>query len=414
MHQKWQEQIPYYVTGRLAVTERSALETHLEGCAACRKRLMEWQLIANAVQTDANGRTNHLPPLDHARYVVPKTRSLPEIISLQTRPTSAANGSQPAQNPPPRERKKEMAISSLPVSRPRASGNAVALLLVGLFLMTLVVGGLNNFKFPTPGSSNPIIGYGIQNVSETPSPTPTGTERPPTRTPHPTIVPPTFDPSVTPPTRLPTHIPPTLLPSRTPQCIILIVVPGLEQFFERLAHFLRSQGFCVTLIYPTPRPTFTPGSSPTPRPTIDPSVTPPTRLPTNPPPTHPPSPTRPPTFTPVPGATEPPTPTRPPTIVPPTHLPTFTPFPTNPPPATPTRPTFPTNPPPATHWPTFTPFPFPTNPPPPTHPPFPTNPPPPATFTPRPPPTFPPPPTHPPFPTNPPPPTPLPTFTPQP
>ncbi len=70
MHDRWQDQLPYYAAGTLEPAERAALEAHLSGCEACRAALETWMAIAGAVREDAATRVDALPPLH-----------LPEVFS---------------------------------------------------------------------------------------------------------------------------------------------------------------------------------------------------------------------------------------------------------------------------------------------------------------------------------------------
>jgi len=63
MHDRWQDQLPYYAAGTLDPAERAALEAHLSGCEACRAALETWAMIAGAVREDAAARVEALPPL---------------------------------------------------------------------------------------------------------------------------------------------------------------------------------------------------------------------------------------------------------------------------------------------------------------------------------------------------------------
>ncbi|MCZ7569734.1 MAG: zf-HC2 domain-containing protein [Ardenticatenaceae bacterium] len=62
-HDAWNGKLPFYVAGTLPVSERTALQRHLEGCETCRAELRQWQLLATAARSEAAAREVLLPPL---------------------------------------------------------------------------------------------------------------------------------------------------------------------------------------------------------------------------------------------------------------------------------------------------------------------------------------------------------------
>ena len=71
MHKKWEELIPFYVTGMLSPAEHQQVEQHLATCESCQKDVDEWVDIANAVHAFATDHSKELPPLSaEVRYQV--------------------------------------------------------------------------------------------------------------------------------------------------------------------------------------------------------------------------------------------------------------------------------------------------------------------------------------------------------
>ena len=59
MHDKWQDQMPFYLTGRLSESEQVALETHLAECEACRTVLRQLHAAAVAVVVPGSEMEHH-------------------------------------------------------------------------------------------------------------------------------------------------------------------------------------------------------------------------------------------------------------------------------------------------------------------------------------------------------------------
>jgi hypothetical protein len=62
-HKRWQDLLPFYVTGTLSRQDALALERHLMDCRTCRKTLDEWRGIAGAVRDEASTWAQAAPPL---------------------------------------------------------------------------------------------------------------------------------------------------------------------------------------------------------------------------------------------------------------------------------------------------------------------------------------------------------------
>jgi hypothetical protein len=140
MHEQWQDQIPFYVAGTLSPQEAAVLEQHLNECAACRRVVQEWRIIADAVRAEAEQWSKPLPPLSAA------VRE-----HLKAQPVSSTNGFKPHGAPPDPEFK----VSYLrpQTGSPRRRGSIPATLAAALILLILF-GALVIFVIG-PGMSQP-------------------------------------------------------------------------------------------------------------------------------------------------------------------------------------------------------------------------------------------------------------------
>ncbi|MCB0076172.1 MAG: zf-HC2 domain-containing protein [Anaerolineales bacterium] len=63
MHERWDDQLPFYVTGALPPATHAAVAQHLRECVACAAQVAEWQQLAAWHQSHVAGRMGALPPL---------------------------------------------------------------------------------------------------------------------------------------------------------------------------------------------------------------------------------------------------------------------------------------------------------------------------------------------------------------
>src|SRR5690606_16697385 len=190
MHDRWQDQLPYYAAGTLDPAERAALEAHLSGCEACRAALETWMAIAGAVREDAATRVDALPPLH-----------LPEVFSRNghSKVAPALDG---VVYKPERTENIEMTVHFPEIASLRPAPQSRSLLTLAAAVLLVVLFGVGAIllaqRIGDPSTQEPGAPQGDQPAAlgiqaETPTVPPTD---PPTSTPN--IAPPTGTPQLMP------------------------------------------------------------------------------------------------------------------------------------------------------------------------------------------------------------------------
>jgi anti-sigma factor RsiW len=170
MSNHMQTEIPFLVAGVLPEAERREVEAHLATCETCQTALREWQLVANAVRSDARERAEALPPLEPLLALIsaPKGSPLDRDDHQQSDPLDQTV-------PVPKARSRRRRLGGL--------AGLLLLLLVSLLGVTLLGGGLRQTAdragqrfsmFSGTGALGvPVTAPGWQSAPAVPAPIPT-------------------------------------------------------------------------------------------------------------------------------------------------------------------------------------------------------------------------------------------------
>jgi tetratricopeptide (TPR) repeat protein len=58
MHERWQDQLPFYVAGTLSPVEQAVLEQHLASCESCRVLVEMWRNVATTIRAEVEARNS--------------------------------------------------------------------------------------------------------------------------------------------------------------------------------------------------------------------------------------------------------------------------------------------------------------------------------------------------------------------
>lgn len=86
MHKRYEDLIPFFITGNLSESDAALVRDHLGQCAECHAVYAEWREISGGVQRTAASWSSPLPPL--APRVQQAVRNRPANISLKLQPTA--------------------------------------------------------------------------------------------------------------------------------------------------------------------------------------------------------------------------------------------------------------------------------------------------------------------------------------